>query len=141
MDGFAGGPILQFLRRLAEIFQNLAVKKLDLSCRTQRHTCPGMVSTIRRRLLFIRPECLLGTFPLFKISVRSVLLNESSCCVSKRTRTEEEPAIFSVETAETRFDLTGFPGGQQVSPIIQPAPVAGPTYSAAARLKFRLPSE
>ena len=35
MDGIAGGPILQFLSRLAEVFQDLAVDKFDLACRTQ----------------------------------------------------------------------------------------------------------
>src|SRR6266853_1507247 len=35
MDSVTGGPILQFLRRLAEIFQELAVEKLDLACGTQ----------------------------------------------------------------------------------------------------------
>src|SRR6266849_7686354 len=35
MDSVAGGPILQFLGRLAEIFQDLAVDKFDLACRTQ----------------------------------------------------------------------------------------------------------
>src|SRR2546425_871455 len=35
MEGIAGSPILQFLSRLAEIFQNLAVEKLDLAFRTQ----------------------------------------------------------------------------------------------------------
>jgi len=31
MSGVAGGPILQFLSRLAKIFQDLAVEKLDLA--------------------------------------------------------------------------------------------------------------
>src|SRR6266446_4503519 len=34
MNGVAGGPILQFLSRLAEIFQDLAVEKFHLACRT-----------------------------------------------------------------------------------------------------------
>ncbi|OLE63219.1 MAG: hypothetical protein AUG04_06295 [Deltaproteobacteria bacterium 13_1_20CM_2_69_21] len=34
MDGVAGGPILQFLGRLAEIFPDLAVEKFHLACRT-----------------------------------------------------------------------------------------------------------
>ena len=33
MDSVAGGPILHFLNRLAEIFQDLAVDKFDLACR------------------------------------------------------------------------------------------------------------
>src|SRR6266478_2509130 len=33
MDGVAGGPILQFLARLAEVFQDLAVEKFHLACR------------------------------------------------------------------------------------------------------------
>jgi hypothetical protein len=35
VDGVAGDPILQFLTRLAEIFQDLAVEKLRLAGRTQ----------------------------------------------------------------------------------------------------------
>src|SRR4029077_6436760 len=35
MNGIAGGPILQFLSRLAEIFQDLTVEKFDLACRIQ----------------------------------------------------------------------------------------------------------
>src|SRR5580658_6858340 len=35
MDSVASAPILQFLSRLAEIFQNLPVEEFDLACRTQ----------------------------------------------------------------------------------------------------------
>src|SRR6267142_326645 len=35
MDGIAGVPILQFLRRLAEIFQELAVEEFDFARGTQ----------------------------------------------------------------------------------------------------------
>ena len=36
MDSVAGGPILHFLNRLAEIFQDLAVDKFDLACCIRR---------------------------------------------------------------------------------------------------------
>src|SRR5260370_39701117 len=82
-------------------------------------------------------------FPLFKISVRPVPLNNSSRSVPQRTGTEEEPAIFSIEAAQTRFDLTGFPRSQQGFPIISkpvsvfrvkrdsPAPIRGLLRSEA----------
>src|SRR3954471_7122935 len=41
MDDVAGGPTLQFLRRLAEIFQNLAVEELEPTCRTHGTHEPG----------------------------------------------------------------------------------------------------
>jgi len=35
MDNIAGGPILQFLHRFAEILQDLTIDKLDLARSTQ----------------------------------------------------------------------------------------------------------
>ena len=50
MDSVADGPILQFLSRLAEVVQDLAVEKFDFARGLKVHTNPGMVSMIRRRL-------------------------------------------------------------------------------------------
>ncbi len=41
MDDVAGGPTLQFLRRLAEIFQDLAVEELKFTCSTHSTYEPG----------------------------------------------------------------------------------------------------
>jgi hypothetical protein len=41
VDGVGGGPILQFLNRLAEIFQDLAVEELNLTCSIHGTHEPG----------------------------------------------------------------------------------------------------
>src|ERR1700674_159884 len=99
MDGVAGRPILQFLSRLAEIFQDSPVDKLGLACRTQGADVPWNSIDDEAQSLLIRTEGLLGAFPLFKIGVRSVPLSDLSRFVPQRAGTKEEPAVFAVETA------------------------------------------
>src|SRR6266446_963995 len=78
MDSVAGGPILQFLGRLAEILQELAVEELDLARGIQGTHEPRNAVDDQAKVLFIRLESPLGTFPLFEIGVRSVPPDDSS---------------------------------------------------------------
>src|SRR5258706_78433 len=64
MDGVAGGPILQFLSRLAEIFQDLAVEKLDLACRTQGTHKPRNSVDDQTKAFLTLLECRLVALPV-----------------------------------------------------------------------------
>src|SRR5438445_2937388 len=84
----------------------------------------------------MRPEGLLGTLPLFNIVVRSVPFNDLSRSVPPGTGTEEKPAKFAVETAQARFNLTGFPRSQQAPPIVdEPGPVSCGTRNGPAPIR------
>jgi hypothetical protein len=61
MDSVAGGPILQFLSRLAEIFQDLTVEKSDIACRTQgTHKPRNSVDDLTKAFLTLLQHRLAG---------------------------------------------------------------------------------
>ena len=55
MDDVVGGPTLQFLRRPAEIFQDLAVEELELTRRVHGTHEPGNAIDDQAKTLFARP--------------------------------------------------------------------------------------
>jgi hypothetical protein len=61
MHSVAGGPILQFLSRLAEIFQELTVEKFNLAGRVQgTHKPRNTVDDQTKTFLTLLQHCLAG---------------------------------------------------------------------------------
>src|SRR5882762_9638017 len=112
MDSVAGGPVLQLLGRLAEIFQELAVEEHHLARGTQGTYKPGNAIDDKAKALLVRPEGLLGTFPLFEIGVRAVPLDDPSRFVQQGIAAEEKPAECTVAAAEPALHLERLSGVQ-----------------------------
>src|SRR6202521_3153206 len=106
MDGVADGPILQFLSRLAEIFQGLPVEKFDLACRIQRAHEPRHRVDDLAQIEFPGAQSILGALSVFDVGVRSEPLANRSIVVERRSRPEEKPAIHAIEAAEASFNFT-----------------------------------
>src|SRR5258707_1385877 len=115
MNGIACGPILQFLRRPAKIFQDLAIKKFDLACRTHGTHEPWNGVDDMAKIDFARTQGFLGALPLFNVSGNTIPANHATTGIPKRLGNGTKPAIDVIEPAHTLFyvtRLTGFDGMQ-----------------------------
>lgn len=63
-------------------------------------------------------ENLLSFFSQLNIGIRSVPFDYFSAFVKCRSRAEKEPSAFSVETAQTPFDLARLAGCQHPLPVL-----------------------
>src|ERR1700680_2044809 len=119
MEGVPGGPTLQVLAGLAEIFQSLPVEMLDLACRTQGTDEPGNGVDDQTQIAFGRSEGFLCALSVFDVGVRSEPFDNPSIMVERWSRTEQKPAIHAIEAAQAPFDLTWLARSQHGSPVIQ----------------------
>src|SRR5207244_10984659 len=68
MDGVARSPILQFLRALTEIFQNLSVHKFDFALRIQCGNEPRNAVHDLAQALLVQPECILSALAVVNVA-------------------------------------------------------------------------
>src|SRR2546426_5550480 len=78
MNEVVSGPTLQFLRRPAEIFQQLAVEELGLTRRIHGRHEPGNSVDDQAKTLFARAQGLLGVLPVVNIRRHVVRADDTS---------------------------------------------------------------
>src|SRR5258708_34705441 len=132
MNGVAGCPTLQRLSRLAEIFQNLAVEKFDLACRTHGTHEPRNAMDDQTQIDFARTQGFLSTFPVINISKQDVPADNMAFRVSQGMVANLKPAVYAIGAADPDLDVIGVPGfdriymcGHQASVVIRMDDVAG----------------
>src|SRR5258708_21265816 len=119
MHSMAGGQILQFLRRFAEIFQDLPVEEFNLAHRVQGTHHPGNgIDNQSKAFLILQERCLVG-LSVFDVGVCSKPFDDPSVAVEGRSRTENKPTILSIETAQASFDFTRLARKENRSPVIR----------------------
>src|ERR1700688_948752 len=91
MDDIAGGPFLDFLRRLAKIFQELAVEELKFTCRSHGTHEPGNAIDDQAKTLFARAQGLLGM--LCRIEVQRVVHRQRHLVGNEREKANFLSAI------------------------------------------------
>src|SRR5258707_1158747 len=99
MDRIAGGPILQFLSRLTEILQDLAIEKFNLARRVQGTHHPWNSVDDETKAFFTLLESRLVALSIFDIGIRTEPFDNLSMRVQRRRRPEKEPTIHAIETA------------------------------------------
>src|SRR5258708_27477451 len=109
MNGVAGCPTLQLLSRLAEIFQNLAVEKFDLACRTHGTHEPRNAMDDQTQIEFARTQGFLSTFPVVNISKQDVPADDMSFHVSQGKVANLKPAVYAIGASDPDLDVIGIP--------------------------------
>jgi hypothetical protein len=84
MDGVTGGPLFHFISRLAEILQDLAVEKFDLTCRVRGRDKARNAVDGETQALFIRPQGIFSPLPIVDVSTRCIPSDDFSSLVSQR---------------------------------------------------------
>src|ERR1700730_9759584 len=116
MNGVAGRPVLQVLRRLAEIFQGLPVEQLDLACRVERTHEPRNALDDQPKAFLTLGEQDFRSLSVFDVGVRAEPFNDASLVVERRSRTEQKPAIRAIGAPQTCLNLAWLAGSQNGSP-------------------------
>src|SRR5260370_33568403 len=106
MNDVAGGPTLQFLRRLAEIFQDLVVEELKFPCRTHGAYEPGNAIDDHAQIVFALAESFLGALPVFNISGNTIPANHAATVIPQGLSIGTKPAIDVIEPAHTLVYIT-----------------------------------
>src|SRR6202165_4448473 len=71
------------------------------------------------KLALVFPQLFFRTLTVFNVRDNSIPVNDFAALVTMRNSANEEPSIFSVETAQACFDLTRLPGKQESLPSVQ----------------------
>src|ERR1700738_2811404 len=62
------------------------------------------------KLALVLPQFLFRTFAVFNVGTAAIPFDDFACLVAKGSRADQEPAIFAIETSQTRFHLARLPG-------------------------------
>src|SRR5712692_2272066 len=100
MDSVAGGPILQFLSGLAEVFQDLPVDKFDLARRIRGRHKPRNAVDDQAQTLLIRPESVLSALSVVDIRQQVIPADDPPLGIALRETARLEPAIDAIGPTE-----------------------------------------
>src|SRR6266853_2428449 len=117
MDGVAGGPILQFLSGLAEVFQDLAVDKFDLACRIRGRHKPRNTVDDQAQTLLIRSESVLSALPVVNIRQQVVPTDDPPVGIALRETAGLKPSIGAIGPTEPMLNLVCLTGFYGAAPI------------------------
>ena len=81
MDNVAGGPVLQLLRCLAKIFQQLAVKTLHLARRIHCAYKPWNAIDDQAQILFALAKSLLSALQIFNVGGNAIPANHATAAI------------------------------------------------------------
>ncbi len=121
MNVVAGVPILQFLNRLAEIFQHLPVDEFDLARRTRGGNKPGNAVDDQAQALLIRPEGILGALPVVDVGQQHVPAGDTAARVSHGESARLEPPVHAIGTPLAELEKIRLPGFDRAPPRVDDA--------------------
>src|SRR6516164_1839176 len=81
MDDVAGSPTSQFLRRLAQIFQDLPIEELQLARRIHGTHEPGNAIDYQPQIVFALAERFLSAFQVFNVSGNTIPANHATTVI------------------------------------------------------------
>src|SRR5260370_281088 len=138
MNGVAGSPTLQLLSCLAKIFQDLAVEKFDLACRTHGTHERRNAMDDQAQIEFARVQAFLGALPVVNIRMEAIPADDATFRVPHGESANLEPAVYAIGTMDTVFRvISGWisafdrasPRGQHARKVIGMNNVGGgPTF-------------
>src|SRR4029077_14518323 len=116
MDDVAGRPVLQLLRCLAKVFQQLAVKTLHFASRIHRAYEPWNAVDDQAQILFALAKSLLSALQIFNLGSNAIPANYASAGISQRLRIRSKPAIDVIVPPHTLVYIARLAGCNRMQP-------------------------
>src|SRR5260370_24108977 len=121
MNGVSVGPILQFLNRLAEIFQDLPVQEFNFAGRIHGTYQAGNAVDDQAKIEFARAQRFLSTLPVVNVRAQGIPANDPSFRIPRGERAYMEPAVYAIGTTDTVLRLIWMPDFDRAPPRGQQA--------------------
>src|ERR1700722_9783892 len=110
------GPILQFVKRLAEETDDLLTDKFDLPRRGHGEDQPGNAIDDHAKVVFADADGFFRPLPVFDVAQQGIPADDAAAQVPQGKRARMEPTEYAVFAAETELGVQRYSGFHGTGP-------------------------